>query len=405
MLLRAEASYTDGHGPGKSAQVVSSAVVGAREPGPELTVTEIATRLSHPWGIDFTPDGTMLFTQRAGVLSARLTDGTVKRVDADLGDLLVDGFAGLQALAVDPDFTTNRRFYTLQGHTGREMQVIVWTIDADYEEATRVVDPLVKGIPMGPGPWHSGGRLVFGPEGYLWIATGDGRVVTGAQDLTSLGGKVLRVDPRTGAGAPGNPFGASSPVYSYGFRNPQGVALRPGTDQIWLVEHGPKHDDEINLLAPGGNYGWDPIPDDDTLVFYDYSDEASVPMTDLAKFPSARQARWSSGFPTLATSGAVFLDGPQWGEWEGRLAVATLKTEVASCLRVHRTRRFRESDRRSGARRQPGPAADPGARPRRGSVHRHLKQTRRRQDSQGDRQPRRDGSARLSPARPAWARR
>ena len=327
MLLKAEASYTDGHGPGKSAEAASPAVVGARESGPELMVTEIVTGLSHPWGIDFTPDGTMLFTQRAGVLNARLTDGAVKRVAAELGDLFVDGFAGLQALAVDPDFTTNRRFYTLQGHAGREMQVIAWTIDADYDEATRVVDPLVKGMPIGPGPWHSGGRLLFGPEGYLWIATGDGRVVTGAQDLTSLGGKVLRVDPRTGAGAPGNPFGASSSVYAYGFRNPQGLALRPGTDQVWLVEHGPKHDDEINLLAPGGNYGWDPIPDDGTLVFYDYSDEAGVPMTDLAKFPSARQARWSSGFPTLATSGAVFLDGPQWGEWEGRLAVATLKTK------------------------------------------------------------------------------
>ena len=327
MLLKAEASYTDGHGPGKSAEAVSSAAVGARESGPELTVTVIVRGLSHPWGIDFTPDGTMLFTQRAGVLNARLTDGTVKRVAADLGDLLVDGFAGLQALAVDPDFTTNRRFYTLQGHTGREMQVIAWTIDANYDEAVRVVDPLVKGIPMGPGPWHSGGRLLFGPEGYLWIATGDGRVVTGAQDLTSLGGKVLRVDPQTGAGAPGNPFGASSPVYAYGFRNPQGLARRPDTDQMWLVQHGPKHDDEINLLAPGGNYGWDPDPDDGSTVFYDYSDEAGVPMTDLAKFPSARQARWSSGFPTLATSGAVFLDGPQWGEWEGRLAVATLKTK------------------------------------------------------------------------------
>ncbi len=327
MLLKAEASYTDGHGSGKSAQAASSAVVGAREPGPELKVTEIVTGLSHPWGIDFTPDGTMLFTQRAGVLNARLTDGTVKRVTADLGDLLVDGFAGLQALAVDPDFLTNRRFYTLQGHTGREMQVIAWTIDADYDEATRVVDPLVEGIPIGPGPWHSGGRLLFGPQGYLWIATGDGRVVTGAQDLTSLGGKVLRVDPWTGAGAPGNPFGASSPVYAYGFRNPQGLALRPGTDQMWLVEHGPKHDDEINLLALGGNYGWDPIPDGGTPDFYDYSDEAGVPMTDLAKFPSARQARWSSGFPTLATSGAVFLGGPQWREWEGRLAVATLKTK------------------------------------------------------------------------------
>ena len=327
MLLKAEASYTDGQGPGKSAEAVSPAVVGAREPGPELTVTEIVTGLSYPWGIDFTPDGTMLFTQRAGVLNARLTDGAVKQVDADLGDLLVDGFAGLQALAVDPDFSTNRRFYTAPGaHRTRDA--------GDRLDDRRGLRrsharrrSLVEGIPVGPGPWHSGGRLLFGPEGYLWIATGDGRVVTGAQDLTSLGGKVLRVDPRTGAGAPGNPFGASPPVYSYGFRNPQGLALRPGTDQMWLVEHGPKHDDEINLLKAGGNYGWDPIPDDGTLVFYDYSDEAGVPMTDLAKFPSARQARWSSGFPTLATSGAVFLDGPQWGEWEGRLAVATLKTK------------------------------------------------------------------------------
>ena len=323
MLLRAEASYTDGHGSGKSAQAVSSAGVGAREAGPELTVTEIVTGLSHPWGIDFTPDGTMLFTQRAGALNARLTDGTVKRIDADLGDLLVDGTAGLLALAVDPDFATNRRFYTLQGHAGREMQVIAWTIDTDYDEATRVVDPLVKGIPMGPGPWHSGGRLVFGPEGYLWIATGDGFSPPAAQDLTSLGGKVLRVDPRTGAGAPGNPFVSSELVYAYGFRNPQGLARRPGTDQMWLVEHGPKHDDEINLLKAGGNFGWDPNPAGGSSGSYD---EAGVPMTDLEKFPSARQARWSSGFPTLATSGAVFLDGPQWGEWEGRLAVATLKT-------------------------------------------------------------------------------
>ena len=96
---------------------------------------------------------------------------------------------------------------------------------------------------------------------------------------------------------------------------------------MWLVEHGPKHDDEINLLAAGGNYGWDPVPDDGAWAFYDYGDEAGVPMTDLAKFPSARQASWSSGFPTLATSGAVFLEGPQWAEWEGRLAVATLKTK------------------------------------------------------------------------------
>ena len=116
-------------------------------------------------------------------------------------------------------------------------------------------------------------------------------------------------------------------MYAYGFRNPQGLALRPGTDQMWLVEHGPKHDDEINLLAPGGNYGWGPDPGQRRVGLLRLFRRGRRPHDRPGEFPSARQARWSSGFPTLATSGAVFLDGPQWGEWEGRLAVATLKTK------------------------------------------------------------------------------
>ena len=95
----------------------------------------------------------------------------------------------------------------------------------------------------------------------------------------------------------------------------QGLARRPGTNQMWSVEHGPAEDDEINLLAAGRNYGWDPVP----------GYNQSVAMTDLVKFPGAVEARWSSGRVTLATSGGIFLEGAQWGVWEGRLAVATLK--------------------------------------------------------------------------------
>ena len=97
----------------------------------------------------------------------------------------------------------------------------------------------------------------------------------------------------------------------------QGLALRPGTNQMWSVEHGPSVNDEINLLVAGGNYGWDPVPG--------YSE--GVPMTDLVKFPDAIEAKWSSGYPTLATSGAIFLEGSRWGDWEGRLAVASLKNQ------------------------------------------------------------------------------
>ena len=171
--------------------------------------------------------------------------------------------------------------------------MIAWTINAAYTEATRVADSLVGGIPVTSGR-HGGGRLRFVPEGYLYIATGDSAAGTVPQDLTSLGGKVLRVDASTGAGAPANPF-APSPVSTYGYRNVQGLALRPGTSQMWLVENGPSTDDEINLPIAGRNYGWDPVPG------------------------------YNEGVPTLAARGAIFLEGAQWGGWEGRLAVATLK--------------------------------------------------------------------------------
>ena len=311
--LRAKAtSYGDGEGSGKTAQTESNAVVGEREPAPEPTVVAFVSGLSVPWGMTFAPDGTMLFTERGGRLSSRLTDGTVQPVSADFDDLLVSGEAGLMAIAADPAFASNRRFYTCQAHTGPEVQVIAWTFNDDtYTAATRVADPLVGNIPAASR--HSGCRLRFGPQRYLWIATGDATVGTAPQDLNSLGGKVLRVDAATGAAAAGNPFG--SRLYTYGHRNVQGLARRPGTNQMWSVEHGPRLDDEINLLSAGGNYGWDPVPGYDE----------GVPMTDLVKFPGAVEARWSSGNPTLATSGGIFLEGAQWGRWDGRLAVATLK--------------------------------------------------------------------------------
>ena len=281
---------------------------------PKRSVSTLVSGLSIPWDLDFTPDGTMLFTERRGVLSSRGADGTVRNVGAEMGDLFAVGETGLMGIVVDPDFTSNRRFYTCQGHLGPEVQVISWTINTDYTAATRVADPLVGGIPATSGR-HGGCRLRFGPEGYLWIATGDAASGRIPQDLSSLGGKVLRVDPSTGAGAPDNPFASSPRIYTYGHRNVQGLALRPGASRMWAVEHGPRVDDEINLLVAGGNYGWDPVPG--------YNE--SVPMTDRVKFPGAIEARWSSGSPTLAVSGGIFLEGRQWGTWEGRLAVATLR--------------------------------------------------------------------------------
>ncbi len=326
--VRAHNGSTDGHWSAGYRVIPASGT-------PFLKIEELVTGLNIPWDLDFTPDGTMLFTQRAGILSARLADGTVRTL-AEVKDTPAKTEGGLMSILVDPGFATNRRFYTCQTKNNAtapdyddpsfpfSVEVIAWTVDANYTAATPASSPLVGGIP-GQFGQHNGCRLRFGPSGYLWIATGDAAGPTNPQNLSSLGGKVLRVVASTGAGAPGNPFSSSPRVYTYGHRNIQGLALRPGTRQMWVVEHGSYQDDEINLLAAGKNYGWNPErQDNEGRTVYR---ETGVPMTDLEAYPSAVPARWSSGEPTLATSGGIFLEGASWGGWEGRLAVAVLKDQ------------------------------------------------------------------------------
>ena len=286
---------------------------------PTLRVRVIADGLTIPWDLAVLPDRTVLFTERPGRLNVRLTSGVVRPVDASLGDLFVNGETGFMGLTLHPDFATNRRFYTCQGHSGPQIQVIGWTINADYTRATRFADPLVGGIPLVSGR-HGGCRVRFGPEGNLWIGTGDAASASTPQSLTSLGGKVLRVDPSTGAGVAGNPFSNSANadtrrIYSFGHRNIQGLSRRPGTDEMWTVEHGPSRDDEINRITAGGNYGWAPGAG--------YNE--GVPMTDTARFPNAIEAQWSTGSPTLAMSGGFWIEGRNWGPLDNTLAVASLK--------------------------------------------------------------------------------
>ena len=303
--------YRDGHGSGKHAQAVTGSVVGERQAAPPLTVVPLVTGLTLPMDLAFTHDGAMLFVERPGNLKVRLSDGTIQTVTADQSDLHTTGWWGILAIALDPAFATNRRFYTYQSHHDpnlagekRSYQIVVWTIDDTYSTATRDGEPFSRAF-------TAGGSLLFDPDGYLLMSRGHGS----AQDLTDLGGKVLRFDTSTRQGAAGNPFPATPSIYTYGHRVPHGLALRPGTSEVWVVEHGPEWNDEINVLTAGGNYGWDPRPE---------PDRAWTAMTDLAKFPDAVEAKWSSGFSTIATNRGVFLNGADWGVWNGRFAVATL---------------------------------------------------------------------------------
>ncbi len=291
---------------------------------PELAVEVLVADLNNPWDLAQAPDGTVIFDQRGGGLWAHRPDGTVTAVQADFEDLFATGETGLMGLVLDPEFADNRRFFTCQGYApGADIRVISWQMSADYAEATRLVDPLVSGLPLTSGR-HGGCRLRFDVDGALRVGTGDAATGGNAQDLNSLGGKTLRVDPDTGEPWPDNPFigdaNANPLIYTYGHRNVQGLALRPDTGDIYTAEHGPDVDDEINLLTPGGNYGWNPVGSNRD----DYNE--SVPMTDPS-IPSAVPALWSSGDPTLATSGSTFLDGEEWGAYDGLLLVGLLKGE------------------------------------------------------------------------------
>jgi aldose sugar dehydrogenase len=282
---------------------------------PALDVAVVVDGLDHVWDVVQATDGTLLVDERGGGFTAVLPDGTVRAVEADFGDLFAQGETGLMGLVLDPAFEANRRLYSCQGDRDGSIAVIGWTVSADWSAATRVADPLVGGLPLNERSGRHGGcRLRFTPDGVLLVGTGDSAGGTVAQDPRSLGGKVLRVDPASG----------EREIWTLGHRNVQGLAVRPGSGQVFAVEHGPRRDDEVNLLQPGGNYGWDPGEGG-----YD----ESVPMTDES-IPGAVPAVWSSGEPTLAPSGATFLDGEQWGGYDGLLLVGLLKAQGVLALRL-----------------------------------------------------------------------
>ena len=276
-----------------------------------LQVDDFILGLDKPWDIAWLPNGTVLVTERPGRLNVYVDGTTAEPVVIPITDVVAQGEGGVMGLEVDPDFATNGYVYVCTtSNAGAETDVRLARLTLNTPNGDSMVgrSDIVTGMPYSTGR-HSGCRPRFGPDGFLWVGTGDAAINTTPQDDGSLGGKVLRID-REGTAAPDNPSGLR--WFSKGHRNVQGIAFR--SDGIGMsAEHGPDVDDEINLLVPG-NFGWDPGPGYDE----------SVPMTDLVKFPDAIEAVWSSGSPTIAISGADFVEGSQWGNWNGALTVATL---------------------------------------------------------------------------------
>ena len=267
-----------------------------------LGVETVVEGLEIPWDLAFTPDGRILVTERPGRIRI-VKDGTLQEDPYATIDVFHRSEAGLMGIALHPDFADNGYLYVC--YTYREGRSTFNRIARLTDQGDRGADHHVILDHIPGDTRHDGCRLGFGPDGYLYATTGDATDPDLSQDLDSLAGKVLRM---TAAGSvpPDNPFPGSL-VYTWGHRNPQGLDWHPETGELFITEHGPATDDEVNLLEPGQNYGWPEVtgaPGDSRYV------DATLSLT-----------------PTVAIAGAAFVSGATFPDaWHGNLVFAALKS-------------------------------------------------------------------------------
>ncbi|MBJ3763340.1 PQQ-dependent sugar dehydrogenase [Maribius pontilimi] len=317
--------------------------------------------LENPWDMAFLDDGTMFFTEKCKGLSVRMPSGDVTQLigmgetegyATTAEDLFCDGQAGMNGVAVDPDFAENRRIYVYSASNLSDPQtnrLMRWTVAEDFSNVSDRTD-IVEDVPYKTEPTdhpfgdtgaHNGGRVRFGPDGYIYLTTGDNHNPEIPQSPTLMGSKVLRIDT-DGNAAPDNtpPEGFDPRTYTYGHRNVQGITFDPETGTPIIAEHGPWHSDEITVLVNGGNGGWDPRPNmagrgdcPDGYCGYmpnqmegmnRYERAAFMPMTDFETYPDAMPPIWTNNGWSQGTSSAEFLTGEQWGDWNGAMVVGLM---------------------------------------------------------------------------------
>lgn len=288
-----------------SAMVLLGGTSAYAEDYPELgvKVDVIAENLKVPWGIDFAPDGRIFFTERTGTVNVIEEEQVNQIMSLGVGG----GEGGMLGIALDPDFEENHYVYVyytyneLLGIKNRLVQYVEWNNVLTDEKV------LLEGIPG--APYHDGGRIKFGPDGMLYVTTGDAGNPELSQDVNSVAGKILRINPDRSI-PEDNPFGSA--VYSIGHRNPQGIAWDKSGNLV-ATEHGPSGwrgvaHDEINLIVAGANYGWPDVIGDEVL------DGATNPVL-------------HSGDDTWAPSGATFYYGEDMPMFSGKYFVAALRGE------------------------------------------------------------------------------
>lgn len=280
-------------------------IVPAADVEPQVAV--VATGLDVPWALAWAPDGRLLFTERPGRVRV-VVGGRLQQEPVAVIPVAAVGEGGLMGLALDPEFADNGHVYTMYTYReggGLANRVSRWVLrEGRLQNETTLLD----GIPGARN--HNGGRIAFGPDGKLYATTGDAGRGSLAQDLGSLAGKILRLNP-DGTVPDDNPFEGSF-VYSYGHRNPQGLAWHPDTGSLVATEHGPSGEgglccrDEVNVIRPGANFGW-PI----------VTGSGDERFTDPLAFSGTSN--------TWAPAGAAFYDGSALPAWQGDLFFGALR--------------------------------------------------------------------------------
>ena len=287
-----------------------------------IKVEVVADGLDQPWGMAFLPDGRLLVTEKLGTLLIVAKDGTVSDPLKGVPEVIANGQGGLLDVALDPKFDANGLVYlsySEPGDGGAGTAVARGKLsDAGLED----VKVIFRMQPKVEGPNHFGSRLVFAPDGKLFVTLGERFKFDPAQDLKSHLGKVVRINP-DGSVPEDNPFvgkdDALPEIWSYGHRNVQGAAIHPETGKLWTIEFGPKGGDELNIPEPGKNYGW-PV-----VSWGNHYDGKDIP--DPPTHPEFTDAihHWN---PVISPSGMTFYTGDAFPSWKNELLIAGLSSQA-----------------------------------------------------------------------------
>lgn len=304
-----------------SVAAVAAPGIARSSPQPTRLVT-LALGLEQPWSMAFLPDGRMLITERPGRLRV-FADGRLEPTPLPgVPRVAATGQGGLLDVCLHPAFARNRVLYLSYSSEGAGGNATTVARAEWGDGGLRAVTPIFEALPRAPGGLHFGSRIAFDRAGLMYVTTGERYSKPRAQDLGDLGGKVVRLRD-DGSVPPDNPFvgrpGVRPEIFTWGHRNPQGLAVHPESGKVWEVEHGPRGGDELNVLKPGANYGW---PKATGGIDYDgsiISPHKSLPgMEDPIR-------TW---VPSISPSGLCFYTGTAFPAWKGSLFTGALSARA-----------------------------------------------------------------------------